>query len=101
MRTLIISSLWLLSSCVGAAKNPYLQRPGRLVPPFEEEDASARAIAAAPLNTTGSGFFDQLLDHHNPSKGTFKQKYWWNSEYYAGPGSPVGLIAPRLFLFSW
>ncbi|KAJ5935397.1 Peptidase S28 [Penicillium verhagenii] len=38
--------------------------------------------------------FEQLLDHANPSLGTFSQRYWWNSEYWAGPGSPVVLFTP-------
>lgn len=62
---------------------------GRLLPPLEAGDESAADIAAAAVDTTGSGFFTQLLDHDDPSKGTFQQKFWWNSEYWAGPGSPV------------
>lgn len=27
-------------------------------------------------------YFDQLIDHNEPSKGTFKQRYWHNWEYY-------------------
>jgi hypothetical protein len=30
--------------------------------------------ALPPLNTTY--FFDQLIDHNNPSRGTFKQRYY-------------------------
>ena len=38
-------------------------------------------------------YFDQLIDHTDPSKGTFKQRYWHNYEYYEpGESSPVGLI---------
>jgi hypothetical protein len=33
-----------------------------------------------PYNTTYS--FDQLIDHNNPSLGTFKQRYWHTYEYY-------------------
>lgn len=39
-------------------------------------------------------WFDQLIDHDNPSQGTFKQRYWWNADHYAGPGSPISLAAP-------
>lgn len=41
-----------------------------------------------------AGHFQQLIDHANPSLGTFKQRYWWNTEYYGGPGSPIILQAP-------
>lgn len=34
------------------------------------------------LVTLGGGYFDQLLDHDDPSKGTFKQRYWWNAEFF-------------------
>ena len=27
-------------------------------------------------------YFDQLIDHSDPSKGTFKQRYWHNYEFY-------------------
>lgn len=37
----------------------------------------------------GNGSFEQYIDHANPSLGTFSQKFWWNSTYWAGPGSPV------------
>lgn len=38
--------------------------------------------------------FDQLIDHSNPSLGTFKQRYWWNADHYAGPHSPISLESP-------
>lgn len=28
------------------------------------------------LDSVGSGTFEQLLDHRDPSKGTFSQRYW-------------------------
>ncbi|KAI9056849.1 peptidase S28 [Trametes sanguinea] len=36
-------------------------------------------------------YFDQLIDHENPSLGTFKQRYWFNYQYYQ-PGGPVILM---------
>ncbi|KAL2072372.1 hypothetical protein VTL71DRAFT_11715 [Oculimacula yallundae] len=56
--------------------------------------ARADESAAVAGNTTGSGFFTQLLDHNDPTKGTFQQKFWWNTEFYAGPGSPIFLFTP-------
>lgn len=38
--------------------------------------------------------FDQLIDHDNPSLGTFSQRYWVNNEFYGGPGSPIILSGP-------
>ncbi|GKT85537.1 serine-type peptidase [Colletotrichum tofieldiae] len=43
-------------------------------------------------NQVHNGTFDQLLDHTNPSRGTFKQRYWWNAEHWGGPGYPVFMI---------
>ncbi|KAI0774647.1 peptidase S28 [Trametes elegans] len=45
----------------------------------------------APYNTTY--YFDQLIDHTNPSLGTFKQRYWMNYEFYE-PGGPMVLYNP-------
>ncbi|KAI3331692.1 serine carboxypeptidase S28 [Xylariaceae sp. AK1471] len=39
----------------------------------------------------GKGTFDQLIDHNHPDKGTFKQRYWWNAEYYEEDG-PIFLF---------
>lgn len=66
------------------------RRPGRLVPPLEDGDEFA-IIRTGGLNYTGDAYFTQLLDHDNPSKGTFQQHYWYNTQYWAGPGSPVNL----------
>ncbi|KAI1110885.1 serine carboxypeptidase S28 [Nemania sp. NC0429] len=45
------------------------------------------------LIVLGKGTFDQLLDHSDPSKGTFKQRYWWNAEFFE-EGGPVFLFNP-------
>ncbi|KAI1198091.1 serine carboxypeptidase S28 [Nemania serpens] len=45
------------------------------------------------LVTLGGGYFDQLLDHDDPSKGTFKQRYWWNAEFFE-EGGPIFLFNP-------
>jgi hypothetical protein len=42
----------------------------------------------------GWGTFDQLIDHANPALGTFKQRYWYGTEFWRGPGSPVYLVTP-------
>ncbi|KAH8118755.1 peptidase S28 [Phellopilus nigrolimitatus] len=44
-----------------------------------------------PYNTTY--YFDQLIDHNNPSLGTFKQRYWHTYEFYE-PGGPIILFTP-------
>ena len=52
------------------------------------------AFAMQSPSKFGNGTFDQLIDHSNPSKGTFKQRYWWSTEWYAGDNSPIVLVTP-------
>jgi len=40
-------------------------------------------------SSSSSEIFDQFIDHDSPSLGTFKQRYWVNTEFWNGPGSPV------------
>ena len=35
--------------------------------------------------------FDQLIDHNDPSLGTFKQRYWLNADYYKAGAEPFAL----------
>ena len=48
--------------------------------------------AAANIELIGNGTFEQQLDHDDPSKGTFKQRYWWDASNWGGKGSPVFLF---------
>jgi len=63
-------------------------RAGMLVGPVEDTMLIARN------GTNGWGTFDQLVDHANPRLGTFKQRFWYGTEYWKGPGSPVFLVNP-------
>lgn len=49
----------------------------------------APAHSATESFKYSTGYFDQLLDHDRPELGTFKQRYFYSTEYWAGPGSPV------------
>ena len=51
-------------------------------------------LRATAAEYNGTGTFQQLIDHDNPSLGTFSQQYWYNDEFYEGPGSPVVLFTP-------
>ncbi|KAF7596990.1 hypothetical protein BBP40_011356 [Aspergillus hancockii] len=64
-------------------------RPPRPVPP-----PVSRPVSTLSSTTGGQTTFQQLLDHHDSSKGTFAQRYWWSTEYWGGPGSPVVLFTP-------
>lgn len=47
-----------------------------------------------PVPTSGNSTFSQLVDHSNPSLGTFDQFYYYSTEFWGGPGSPVILFTP-------
>ncbi|KAK5107466.1 hypothetical protein LTR62_001264 [Meristemomyces frigidus] len=47
-----------------------------------------------PAPTMGNTTFTQLLDHNNPSAGTFQQWFMYDTTYYKGPGSPIILFTP-------
>ena len=52
------------------------------------------AISVDLPATTGNTTFQQLLNHDDPSAGNFSQTFWWNDEFWGGPGSPVVLFTP-------
>lgn len=65
-------------------------------PMIEDDDLSLSSILprahAGPIN--GWGEFDQLIDHNNPQLGTFKQRFWYGTQYWNGTGSPIILMNP-------
>lgn len=58
------------------------------------EDDTVDKLNKRAESFNGWGTFDQLIDHSNPALGTFKQRYWYGTEYWKGPGSPVYLVNP-------
>ncbi|KAF1961954.1 hypothetical protein CC80DRAFT_401871 [Byssothecium circinans] len=60
------------------------------VGPIEDDDTQL----LGGNGTNGWGTFDQLIDHSNPSLGTFKQRFWFGSQYWKGTGSPIILVNP-------
>ncbi|KAK5659863.1 hypothetical protein OQA88_13326 [Cercophora sp. LCS_1] len=51
-------------------------------------------VAIAPGPNGGNATFEQYIDHKNKSLGTFQQRYWWNTTFWKGPGSPVFFFTP-------
>lgn len=39
-------------------------------------------------------YFDQLIDHNNPSLGTFKQRYFFSDEFWTRQGAPIVIMNP-------
>ncbi|KAF8207136.1 serine carboxypeptidase S28-domain-containing protein [Mycena galopus ATCC 62051] len=53
---------------------------------------NTRAAALTPSTTAPTAyFFDQILDHSNPSLGTFQQRFWFYEGYYK-EGGPIVLF---------
>ena len=60
------------------------------LPPQRSKTNLKNAKIAASLPS--SEIFEQFIDHDNPSFGTFNQRYWVNTEFWKGPGSPVRML---------
>lgn len=81
--SLLTSGTWAISA------------PSRsLVPPPLRLDEIESGLPIQKRTSIGQGIFQQLLDHNEPSLGTFNQSFWWSSEYWQGPGSPVVFFTP-------
>lgn len=79
-----LTVLAVLAGSASAAIKPFVAR-------------NSLKLIEQSANTTGFGtldYFNQLIDHSNPSLGTFKQRYWWNIDHYGGPHSPISLESP-------
>jgi len=88
MKSALTSVLSLLASVVTGAQFPSLRIP---LPPTGGVTFSTEA---ATHNISGTASFTQLLDHDDPSKGTFQQQYWWDASRWSGLGAPVVLLTP-------
>jgi len=86
----------------GAALGAFLLAAGPVSAAFHRHngleigpiDETIELLNKRAEGSTGYGTFDQLIDHANPKLGTFKQRYWYSSQFWKGPGSPVYLVNP-------
>ncbi|KAJ7693929.1 serine carboxypeptidase S28-domain-containing protein [Mycena rosella] len=71
----------------------FLPKPTIPIIPVEQTGpvTSRNGTILPPYNTTY--FFQQLIDHNNPSLGTFTQRYWHTYEMYES-GGPIILFTP-------
>ena len=80
--TILLGAL-LSSSFVDAAIRSAMLRGRPRIPNISVPERSVtdpNGIALPPLTTVY--YFDQLIDHNNPSHGTFQQRYWMDWEFY-------------------
>ena len=83
------TSIWASAVCllgsaicgVSAAKQSVFSKP-----------PGVRAVETVYSREYANATFQQPIDHNDPSKGTFSNRFWFNSEYWKGPGSPVFLF---------
>ena len=83
--------LLLLSSLTSAT---FFRGHGLQLGPLDEDGATFALATRGTNGTSGWSTFDQLLDHSNPSLGTFRQRYWYGTQYWKGPGSPIIFVNP-------
>jgi hypothetical protein len=86
----LLATTSLFTSCAWAIS----LRSNSLVPPPLRLDEATPGGTIQKRAATGRGVFQQLLDHDDPSLGTFNQSFWWSSEFWEGPGSPVVFFTP-------
>ncbi|KAK3682829.1 serine-type peptidase-like protein [Podospora appendiculata] len=87
MRSFIVAIAALASTASAA----FHLKTGMEIGPI---DHVVEKLAKRAEGFNGWGTFDQLIDHANPSLGTFKQRYWYGTEFWKGPGSPIYLVTP-------
>lgn len=97
MKLLACPKLALLALTVSTFQNVALAMTRHQVPNprnglFRAAPPGDTAVAAA---TVQNATFEQLIDHENPSLGTFSQFYYYSTEFYKGPGSPVVSAFPQ------
>lgn len=103
MLALSLSFACLLSS-VSARLGPKARSIGLRESPAPFPDStlvvSRNGTELPPYSTVY--YFDQLVDHNDPSRGTFKQRYWFSYEFYEqGTSLHSSLPIFSCFIFRW
>ncbi|KAI1264332.1 peptidase S28 [Xylariaceae sp. FL1019] len=90
MKSFFAAAQLLLAAGVSASFER-ARTPGMQLGPIDED---MLRLADFSNGTVGWGTFDQLLDHNNPSLGTFKQRWWYGAQYWKGAHSPIIMVNP-------
>jgi len=80
--TTLLAALLSISFANAAIPNALLRGRPHIprIPVPERSVTSPNGTALPSLKTVY--YFEQLIDHDNPSLGTFQQRYWMNWEFY-------------------
>ena len=89
VQNLLLLGVALLSVRVSAAQHLLGKRADQLLAKRIESKGYEPVVFNEFM---GNATFDQLLDHDASNSSTFPQRYWWNREFWDGPGSPVLLV---------
>ncbi|KAI1784405.1 peptidase S28 [Ganoderma leucocontextum] len=96
----LLAPLVLLLSCVEAFpmhfNGPALVPPRPSIPQIENPLENIPVVSRNGTQLPDYAhvyYFNQLIDHANPSLGTFKQRYYHTYEFYE-PGGPIILSTP-------
>ncbi|KAG7447549.1 uncharacterized protein BT62DRAFT_891405 [Guyanagaster necrorhizus] len=94
--TFVTSYLSLTSALLSDGRPHGNTMPMPVIPVIDMKDTTSYAKTSladelAPYNTVY--YFDQLIDHNDPSLGTFQQRYWHTYEFYES-GGPIILMTP-------
>ncbi|KAJ7246535.1 peptidase S28 [Mycena haematopus] len=92
--SLVAASLSLVNALSdGRPHANFMRKPTIPIVPVDQTGpvTSRNGTLLPPYNTTYT--FQQLIDHNNPSLGTFTQRYWHTYEFYE-QGGPIILFTP-------
>ncbi|KAF8214001.1 peptidase S28 [Mycena galopus ATCC 62051] len=92
--SLVAASLSLVNALPDGRPNAnFMRKPTIPIIPVEQTGpvTSRNGTLLPPYNTTYT--FQQLIDHNNPSLGTFTQRFWHTYEFYE-EGGPIILFTP-------
>ncbi|KJX93378.1 hypothetical protein TI39_contig4325g00006 [Zymoseptoria brevis] len=89
-------SIFLLLAAVLATADAFTPRipMRRPRPPLADDTTKDSINDGSSSSGTPQAFFDQLIDHSNPSLGTFPVRYWYDTTPWRGPGSPIVFETP-------
>ncbi|KAK8073220.1 hypothetical protein PG994_004119 [Apiospora phragmitis] len=92
MRSSVFASLFTGAAWFQAAFG--LFPPAPRMEPLELADNEMTSLMDVSDKMTGTGTFQQYIDHNNPDVGNFSQSFWYNATNWKGPGSPVVIMTP-------
>ncbi|KAJ6781295.1 hypothetical protein PWT90_07981 [Aphanocladium album] len=92
--TAVATVLGFVGACQAFLELPKPMRPMRSTTGKDSRLYWSDNDLSASDRDLKEAYFDQLIDHSRPELGTFRQRYYYSTMYYNGPGSPISVDAP-------